>query len=1000
MRKTILLFISLLMLLPLLLVPHNAEEYRTYGNSLSFHKSVTSDTDLISIVPDYYSLTGNTYTVTDTLGNTVGEFVLDTQGNAPMLTGLKDDTYYVRETVSAKGFPRDTNVYECTLSADYHLPVRMTVDNVTSLYGYDAPGIVWRTNNQDLYWVMEYGTGTLICGIDDIKAPTAVQPYGETEIDTSDFEILPRNSETNELIYKIMYYGRGGLNGSTWPDLETHLARAPFISRNGSTIYDAGISKTDALMSYITHACVSKAWGKSIKNYHFRQYGASAFYEWVQQQELAPVNFIVYLWPNFESAHQQDMFLSTVLEETDYQSVQLKAETKPLFPMAIPAIIKKNSNDEPVSSAGYSVSYFNETLSSLEEALSMTPVKTLNTQTDENGMIDLVAEKMFTTEDGLSVLLPGTYLVKETAVPQGYLAHEPFMFTVSLNGTISLSGCPEVQYTDGSFLITETHEGYVYLKKRTVQEVEEFYPLTGAQYTVYSDLVNKVIALINGTDQPAILTVDEHGETNTVALAPGTYYVVETKCPEGYYRDQEAHPVTIRENETAIVTSWEDPILVTLTVQKRDADTLAVNPAEFAGFEGAVYQLWRCRDNDEEEKVAEITLDRFGTGVRDRLFPGRYHLREIVAPNGYLLSDEDYYIDCYPNENNIVDFLIDVYDTSTTLIIRKTDDNGSSVEGALLELQAEDGTVLLTWTTSQEDMIIRGLTIGNTYVIEEKTAPSGYVKSDPVTFTFTSDRQVVEVVNPRRYPLLSTSASYQEADDVFIITDNVTLQQLALNRFYEVKGVLMDKNTGEPFTDESGEMMTASTSFTAKSYDLELEVLFEVPRSLAQGKELVVFEELYENGELVALHNDITDPDQTVMFSKPFTVTAVKCDTEDEEVRLEGCEFTLYSSDGEIAIDTEGEECVKTTDETGEVSFSVPYLEEGYYLQETKAPEGYIIDPQPHPVEKQNDIKITVPNSRETVQTGDISKILTWTLISAVSLASILLILTKRRDND
>ena len=152
----------------------------------------------------------------------------------------------------------------------------------------------------------------------------------------------------------------------------------------------------------------------------------------------------------------------------------------------------------------------------------------------------------------------------------------------------------------------------------------------------------------------------------------------------------------------------------------------------------------------------------------------------------------------------------------------------------------------------------------------------------------------------------------------------------------------------------------------------------------------------YRGPVMVSLHNDITDRDQTIFFTNPFTVTAVKCDTAHLEDKLEGCEFTLFNSNGDVALDLEGNECIKETNEEGVAEFTVPYNTEGYYLQETRAPEGYQIEPEPRPIDQQTDLEIVVTNSK-IVKTADMTHIWVWTVSAGMSLLAMLVALIRKK---
>ncbi|MGF2716858.1 VaFE repeat-containing surface-anchored protein, partial [Bacillus cereus] len=89
---------------------------------------------------------------------------------------------------------------------------------------------------------------------------------------------------------------------------------------------------------------------------------------------------------------------------------------------------------------------------------------------------------------------------------------------------------------------------------------------------------------------------------------------------------------------------------------------------------------------------------------------------------------------------------------------------------------------------------------------------------------------------------------------------------------YTVKGKLMDKETNKPFLVD-GKEVTSETKFTAEKKDGSVTLDFTFEAKGVEGKEVVVFEDLYNGDVLVATHADINDKDQTVKFVKPEVKT-------------------------------------------------------------------------------------------------------------------------------
>ena len=101
------------------------------------------------------------------------------------------------------------------------------------------------------------------------------------------------------------------------------------------------------------------------------------------------------------------------------------------------------------------------------------------------------------------------------------------------------------------------------------------------------------------------------------------------------------------------------------------------------------------------------------------------------------------------------------------------------------------------------------------------------------------------------------------------IEDAVSYSNLTPGKEYTVKGVLMDKSTGEPLLVD-GEEIRSSFTFKPDAPDSEITVTFVFDASrLTSATEIVVFESLYRDGVEIAVHADIEDEGQTVKLTPP-----------------------------------------------------------------------------------------------------------------------------------
>lgn len=115
------------------------------------------------------------------------------------------------------------------------------------------------------------------------------------------------------------------------------------------------------------------------------------------------------------------------------------------------------------------------------------------------------------------------------------------------------------------------------------------YSLSGATYGVYSDK--------GCTKSAATLTTDGNGNTNTVELRAGTYYVKETKAPKGFQLDKTVHTLTVKVGETTTLKVSDTPKATNTQIElfKLDMDTAKGTPQGNAALEGAEF-VWKYYD--------------------------------------------------------------------------------------------------------------------------------------------------------------------------------------------------------------------------------------------------------------------------------------------------------------------------------------------------------------------------------------------------------------------
>ena len=128
------------------------------------------------------------------------------------------------------------------------------------------------------------------------------------------------------------------------------------------------------------------------------------------------------------------------------------------------------------------------------------------------------------------------------------------------------------------------------------------------------------------------------------------------------------------------------------------------------------------------------------------------------------------------------------------------------------------------------------------------------------------------------------------ADSTVCIEDQVFYAGLVPGEGYALRGILMDKATGEPVLVD-GNPVEGEVQFTPEKESGFATVTFEFDGTGFEGTDIVVFETLYRNGEAVFEHNDLDNANQTVHMTEPapeIGTTATDADDGDHEAVADG----------------------------------------------------------------------------------------------------------------
>lgn len=340
--------------------------------------------------------------------------------------------------------------------------------------------------------------------------------------------------------------------------------------------------------------------------------------------------------------------------------------------------------------------------------------------------------KVFSTANGehtIDNLLYGTYYVKEITAPAGYiLASTPSQrVTIKKTNAHATIEMTNEKYTAGSI---------------TVKKVDENgNPLKGAEFTLSGPKTGKA-------------TTDDKGVAIFENLPAGDYYVSETKRPTNYggfngsvhieiNTSGEAETITAAENVEVegsnITINWTNT---------RDKGSISITKTDGnQPLSGAFFGLYKDAAAAEEPIKIQQT-DKNGEALFADLAAGKYYVKEIAAPNGYVLDETIWPFTIGGNDAWDVKTDIENSLKQYTLKLTKKGDDGNLLEGVEFTLSG-NGISSIT-KSSDEDGVVKfeGLPFGR-YTIAETKAPQGYVKVKPINVTI-DEKNTVGAYTPNQ----------------------------------------------------------------------------------------------------------------------------------------------------------------------------------------------------------------------------------------------------------
>ena len=614
----------------------------------------------------------------------------------------------------------------------------------------------------------------------------------------------------------------------------------------------------------------------------------------------------------------------------------------------------------------------------------------------------VVHKSYFTDENGYLILPEslkcGNYRIEEVSAPDGYTQNTQYVeIKVDKNTAYQMDS------VSGDAIITVTYENHPVKGKLVIHKsgetlksfkkdfVYEETSLEGAEFEIYAaediftpdhqvdEQGNRHVIYAKDTLVKTV-TTDKNGEAVIKDLPLGKYRVKETKAPAGFVLNPDSQEVSFiykDQNTPEIEEKLEfsnERQKVELGVEKQDAET-------GKALKGATFGLYNKEAISSGDKVIvkadtllqEITSNEKGKAAFTLDLPlGRYYVKELQAPAGYVSSDEILEFDATYQGQDVKTIKLKSVKKNrpTTVEVTKADiTTGTELDGASMSVLDKDGNVIDSWTSVKDSPhVIKRLQVGKTYILREELAPYGYLRATDVEFTISDTAEVQKVKMEDEVPVarLLVNKKGEFLDSVSLL-DNA--KGMIEHLFNYVTGNLTDVT----FNVYAAEAIRAADGVSADYYAAD-ELVGSITTdgngiaqmdNLPLGRYYIVEKETSHGYVLdnEPRYVDLTYRDQDtplVTYSADWQnarqrvqVEVLKKEKDSDKV-LSGAIFGLYAADdivsskGKVLLAKDTLIELKTTDEEGKIQFVADLpVDSRYYIKELAAPDGYVTDQEP-----------------------------------------------------
>ena len=478
--------------------------------------------------------------------------------------------------------------------------------------------------------------------------------------------------------------------------------------------------------------------------------------------------------------------------------------------------------------------------------------------------------------------------------------------------------------------------GYIEIIKTNANPEMGDYSLSGAVFEVKDDTGSTV----------AEITTENNGYAKTGYLPLGEYTVKETIAPYGYTLNDEVFTATLSDTGQTVIYDdvevSEAPQTGTIAITKRDSETGDSSQGD-ASLNGAVFEIYDSDGN----LAAQLDCGDTCEATSKPLPLGTFTIKEVQAPEGYLLNNTVYTVEIeYSNQN------VDVNHLSYTI-------SNEVIKGQIAITKFAD-VALVQWNTDNPKPPLENVEF------EIRLKSTGELVDTLITDSDGNAQSIVLPYGTYTVTETKTTVGFIGCDpfEVMIDENGKVYSYIVENEVYKskVKIIKVDSETGETVSIASAEFQIRDSNgdlvVQTITYPQEMQIdtfvtdetgTITLPEPLIYGdytlhevkapygywlNEIPMAFSIDESGEELIT---IEFPDELIQKR----IRIIKTDSRDNERRLAGAVFEVYK--GDILMDT------ITTNENGYAETKLLTVGE-YTIVEVETPVGFVLDDVPFEV--------------------------------------------------